>query len=633
MLPKILFDFINKRIINKRKIMTELQSLSLQNIEYYLLKKIFTKNPPDRAAAVPALLVPAAIELIFVLVCSLFLERFPVALPVTLVYVTIPIVFFALRIKRAMRPEVRDEISDKMKGMGKMQEIFRASFKRLSFQLSFCLQLSAIIILPVAITTLTALSFGSVLALLLEFFVIFCCCFAVVYFFVFKKLPQPELLDLDNFKENNAVDLPLLLLLTVPVSALLFVILFLCKLHPVAALLISAAFCLVLGTIAHFALRYFGLYSKSKRRVLYYKIRGKATDFIEELSVLKVLLKFYRRYALPINTFIISFILLELFGKSFLKSQSNILFLVQLLTLTASYPIFSHFNRYDNTGKRQFINTASITLLVIILFLISSVRITPHCEGLPQYAKDIICPITNLIDNILAHIDNLKNMASYRKILLPIPAFLAVYFISFAALKFLHLLEKISFATSQKELSGERPVILFNSNLSLYPVLFYAAASGAGLLLLYIEIPFFSNLFFTLIGTLQVEEVFKITLFSLENITKFFKAVTILWTAWCALQILLRFNLAMFSHFILLKNEVIFIRNNVIHRETFRIPLSKIDQVYTNQNALERFLDIGSVSLKTKETDNHVLIAGVPAVSEKNRMLMDRIKIDLQKIK
>lgn len=618
---------------NKRKIMTELISLSLQNIEYHLLKKIFLKNPPNIAAAVPTLLIPTTIELIFALVCSLFLGRFWVALPVTLVYSIIPIAFFRHRIKLAMRPEIRDEISDRLKNMGKMQEIFRDSFKHISFQLSFCLQFSAIIILPVAITTLTALSFGSVLALFLEFSAIFCGCFAAVYFFIFKKLPQPELLDLDNFKESNAVNLPLLLLLTAPLFAILFIILLISKLPLIAALIISVAVSSAFGAIVHFVLRYLGLYSKTRRRIIFYKVHAKAIDFIEELSVLKILLKFYRKYALPINTFVISFIILEIFGKSFLKSQSNILFLVQMLTLAASYPIFSHFKRYDNTGKRQFINTVSIDLLVIILFLISSVRITPLCENFPQYAKDIICPITELIDNILVHIDNIKNMTSYRKILLPIPAFLAVYFLSSAALKLLHLLEKISFATSQKELSGELPVILFNSNLSLYPVLFYAAASGAGLLLLYIEIPFISNLFFTLIGTLQVEEVFKITLFSLENITKFFKAITILWTVWCALQILLRFNLAMFSHFILLQNEVIFIRNNLIHRETFRIPLSKIDQVYTQQNAAERFLDIGAVSLKTRETDNPVVISGVPAVSEKNRMLMDKIKIDLQKTK
>ncbi|MBQ2124737.1 MAG: PH domain-containing protein, partial [Spirochaetales bacterium] len=141
------------------------------------------------------------------------------------------------------------------------------------------------------------------------------------------------------------------------------------------------------------------------------------------------------------------------------------------------------------------------------------------------------------------------------------------------------------------------------------------------------------NLIFTLIGTLQVEEVFKITLFTLENITKFFKLIILLWTAWSALQILLRFNLAMFSHFILLQNEVIFIRNNLIHRESFRIPLSRIDQVYSQQNAIERFLDIGSISLKTRENSNPVIIPGVIAVSEKNRMLMDKIKIDLQKTK
>lgn len=613
--------------------MTELISLSFQNIEYHLLKKIFLKNPPSAAAAIPVLLIPAAIELVFVLVCGLFLERFWVALSVTLVYSAIPIVFFRHRIKLAMRPEIRDEISDRLKNLGKMQEVFRDSFKRISFQLNFCLQTSALIILPAAITTLTALSFGSLLALFAEFAVVFCGCFATVYFFIFKKLPQPELLDLGNFKENNAVDLPLLVLLTVPLFAVLFAILQLCRLPLILAFVISVAVSTAFGIAAHFVLRYFGLYNKTRRRILFYKVHAKVTDFTEELSVLKVILQFYRRYTLPINTFVISFLILEIFGKSFLKSQSNILFLVQMFTLAASYPIFSHFNRYDNTSKRQFINTVSIDLLVIVLFLISSIRITPLCENFPQYAKDVICPITGLVDNILAHIDSLKNMASYHKILLPIPAFLAVYFLSFAALKLLHLLERISFRTSQKELSGEVPVILFNSNLSLYPVLFYAAASGAGLLLLYIEIPFISNLFFTLIGTLQVEEIFKITLFSLENITKFFKAVTILWTAWCALQVLLRFNLAMFSHFILLQNEVIFIRNNLIHRETFRIPLSKIDQVYTQQNAAERFLDIGSVSLKTRETDNPVVIPGVPAVSEKNRMLMDKIKIDLQKTK
>lgn len=613
--------------------MTELISLSFQNVEYRLLKKIFLKNPPSAEIAIPILLLPAAIEFVFVLVCSLFLERFWVALPVTSVYLAIPIIFFRYRIKLAMRPEIRDEIPEKLKNMCKMQEIFRDSFKHISFQLNFCLQFSAIIILPVAITTLTALSPASVAALFLELFIVFCGCFAAVYFLIFKKLPHPELLDLDNFKESNTVDFPLLLFLTAPIFAILFIILLLCTLPLILVFIISAAVSAGFGVTAHLALRYFGLYSKTRRRVFFYKIHAKISDYIEEFAALKVILKFYRKYTLPVNTFIISFLILELFGRSFLKSQSNILFLVQMITLAASYPIFSQLKRYDNRGNRQFISTVAIDLLIIILFLISSVRITPLCENFPQYAKDIICPITGLVDNILAHIDNLKNLTSYHKILLPIPVFLAVYFLNSAALQFIDLLGKISFRTSQKELSGELPVILFNSNLSLYPVLFYAIVSAAGLLLLYIEIPFISNLFFTLIGTLQVEEVFKISLFSLENITKFFKAITILWTVWYALKIVLHFNRAMFSHFILLQNEVIFICNNIIHRETFRIPLSKIDQVYSHQNAVERLLDIGSISLKTRETDSSVVIPGVPAVSEKNRMLMDKIKIDLQKTK
>ena len=85
--------------------MTELISLSLQNIEYRLLKKIFLKNPPSISAAIPLLLVPLAIEFLFVIICSLFLGRFWVALPVTLVYLTIPCVFLRHRIKLAMRPE------------------------------------------------------------------------------------------------------------------------------------------------------------------------------------------------------------------------------------------------------------------------------------------------------------------------------------------------------------------------------------------------------------------------------------------------------------------------------------------------------------------------------------------------
>jgi hypothetical protein len=613
--------------------MTELISLSFQNVEYRLLKKIFLKNPPALSAAIPTLLIPVAIELIFVLICSLFLNRFWVALPVTLVYLAIPLTYLRHRIKLAMRPEIRDEISGRMKNLGKMQDVFRDSFGRVSFQLNFCLQISLLIILPIAITTLTALSFGAILALFLEFLVLFCGCFVAVYFLIFRKLPQPELLDLKTFKESNSVDLPLLLFITIPFFVILFVVLLLCKVSLLLAFIISLIISGGIAGLTHLSLRYFGLYSKTRRRVLFYKVHAKAIDHLEDLSALSVVLKFYREYALPINTFILSFILLEIFGKRFLQTQPNILFIVQMLTLATSYPIFSHFRRYDSKSKRQFICAVSADLLAIVLFMISSVRVTTLCENLPQLIKDVIVPITGLIDTILIYTDNLKSFTSYWKILLPIPGFFAVYFLSFVGLKILHLLEKLSFHTSKKELSGELPVILFNSNLSLYPVLFYSIGSLGGLLLLYIEVPFISNLIFTLIGTLQVEEVFKITLFTLENITKFFKAIILLWTAWSALQILLRFNLAMFSHFILLQNEVIFIRNNLIHRESFRIPLSRIDQVYSQQNAIERFLDIGSISLKTRENSNPVIIPGVIAVSEKNRMLMDKIKIDLQKTK
>ena len=225
--------------------MTELISLSFQNVEYRLLKKIFLKNPPALSAAIPTLLIPVAIELIFVLICSLFLNRFWVALPVTLVYLAIPLTYLRHRIKLAMRPEIRDEISGRMKNLGKMQDVFRDSFGRVSFQLNFCLQISLLIILPIAITTLTALSFGAILALFLEFLVLFCGCFVAVYFLIFRKLPQPELLDLKTFKESNSVDLPLLLFITIPFFAILFVVLLLCKVSLLLTFIISIIISLV----------------------------------------------------------------------------------------------------------------------------------------------------------------------------------------------------------------------------------------------------------------------------------------------------------------------------------------------------------------------------------------------------
>jgi hypothetical protein len=149
--------------------MSELISLSFQNVEYRLLKKVFLKNPPSVSAAAAPLLAVASLELIFVMVCSLFLGRFWVALPVTLVYLTTILAYFYHRIKLAMRPQIRDEIAGRMKNLGKMQDVFRDSFARISFQLNFCFQISSLIILPVAMTTLTALSLGSILALFLEF--------------------------------------------------------------------------------------------------------------------------------------------------------------------------------------------------------------------------------------------------------------------------------------------------------------------------------------------------------------------------------------------------------------------------------------------------------------------------------
>ena len=83
----------------------------------------------------------------------------------------------------------------------------------------------------------------------------------------------------------------------------------------------------------------------------------------------------------------------------------------------------------------------------------------------------------------------------------------------------------------------------------------------------------------------------------------------------------------------LFSGEVVFVKNLLITRNITRVPITRINHLVIKQNFIERFLDIGSLLIETSDRGLVMSVKGVTSITEKNRKIMDKVKVGLQKIK
>ena len=77
------------------------------------------------------------------------------------------------------------------------------------------------------------------------------------------------------------------------------------------------------------------------------------------------------------------------------------------------------------------------------------------------------------------------------------------------------------------------------------------------------------------------------------------------------------------------KIDCIYLENKVITKTVLRIPISKINYIVIKQSFLEKLLDIGTIFIETSDKSSYIKIRGISSISEKNMLIMEKIKSDL----
>lgn len=609
--------------------------LFVKSIKYHFLREFFSEQKAPLLQTAKLFYLPLFVSLSLSLLTSLLLNRFILNLFLSFFLLFGFILGLIVCCKHLTKKEIRENLSIRLEQSSQSNQEFFSALSQIIHTTLFSFLLTVLLLLPAGLIVLSSLSRFSLVILLIEATALVGVIFFLTYFTVSSQLPRPALLDPTTYLEENTTNFPLLFTIFLFLffsSSFLFLLL---KLSFLSLLLFSFLSSFIFTLIIHWMLRRSGLYSRSKQNIFLQKISKKMIFTLEKFQDCHKSFLSHFRNAGTVYIFLLTFLLLFLCRRILKLNITTIFLLTQMVTLLFSYYCFAGFHKYHKNGRRQFLFAGTVFILLIFLFFLSRIKFTLYFSQIPSlsFSKDLILPITNALDSFLSPFQIILESTSLWKILFPVPLFLLFYFLS-SFLQFLfNFIENLSFKRLTREISESSQTFIFSENLSLYPVLYHAFCFTILLFLFKIETQFISNLLFSFIKTLQVEEVFKINIFSLENITFFFQFLFYAVLCYALLRLILDFLGAMFSHFVLMPDEIIYVSNTMIQRSIVRIPLSKIDQVSMKQNIVERLLDIGTITLETEESNSSITVNGVTSISEKNRRIMEKIKIDLQKIK
>ncbi|OHD39183.1 MAG: hypothetical protein A2015_00425 [Spirochaetes bacterium GWF1_31_7] len=416
-------------------------------------------------------------------------------------------------------------------------------------------------------------------------------------------------------------------------------------------IILFSSICIFISLLVYLSVRFF--YKKNKKsslrfdeikknkgltisnRIFYNKILFNLKSYYETSIKSNKYTSFYQKNYLLINGLLAGFIISLIIAVKFKLSFTFIITFTQISGCLFSHKIFEKFNKYKRESQRPFIFAQFLFAIILFLSVFSFIRTTPQiAEKTLLFAiKDMIIPVTSLIDAILLFFYTIVHSKNVLTALLPVPLFTILYFSSLMVNNLIHIFEDYSDRKIKAELTAEPQALIFGDNLSLYPFTLRFIAAIISLGILYVELPFISNLIFSLINTLQVSEVFKIDIFTQSNIKFFFDSIFYISLIYIAYISLIDFIGAMFSHIMLFSGEVVFVKNLLITRNITRVPITRINHLVIKQNFIERFLDIGSLLIETSDRGLVMSVKGVTSITEKNRKIMDKVKVGLQKIK
>jgi len=372
------------------------------------------------------------------------------------------------------------------------------------------------------------------------------------------------------------------------------------------------------------------LYSLEKNTRIYFNFLEKSIDTTNIITIVKSFSKIFTSILVFIFTFIILLIM-----NNYLKIEVKIVFFYSIcISLFFSYSLFLKNKLNINIFNKSYYFTSFLFLNLLIILTISYLNFFDSLIKIESNYpfREFIEPVFIYFKDFLININRFFNA-------IPFVVFLFTPFLFFIILKLSEYINtlflKITKLIDERlklELTGPNANLLFGDSMSFYPFIFFLIINYLVITILYIEIKPFSNFFYNLVKTFQIDSVFKFTFLTQENIYNFFNFLFILFVVIICLKVILNFFSTILSHFMLFNDEIVYLQNKIISKTVLRIPLSKINYFIIKQNIIERFLDIGSIYIETMDKNGIIKISGISSIKEKNILIMEKIKSGLQKI-
>ncbi|MBP5706230.1 MAG: hypothetical protein J6W76_03015, partial [Spirochaetales bacterium] len=378
-------------------------------------------------------------------------------------------------------------------------------------------------------------------------------------------------------------------------------------------------------------------------------------DSFREKKFKKLLV--YVKYIIPIASFVLCYVILsvcyqKLSGVNALKVWQSLLF------CCISFVFLRHKKSTRTKQIRESVNFAFF--MFAILFVISFAGLHEIDTSLPEDDMTVttqssgqavvktkqaenqfeiktlfsffVTPIIDLHNKTYSFIrSNLDERIIPMIILTPI-IFAGLVFVSLLIIVIVDKLRFTIYNILKSKLIRQDENILFGDSVSFFYFLLSLLINLQVILILKLEAPALANFFNYIFETFQVASIFKMTFLTAENVTAAVNLISKIIIIIIELRLLFQFISSMFSYFILFADEIVWIENKLYTGITLRIPLSKVNYIICRQNIVEKLFDIGSILIEAQDKNGLIKINGVGSIKQKNIILMEKIKIDLQKV-
>lgn len=337
------------------------------------------------------------------------------------------------------------------------------------------------------------------------------------------------------------------------------------------------------------------------------------------------------KYLAPLAVFLTVYAIFSIPGY-FFKSPGKLVFLQSIIVSSLSLKIFFIKDTYNlGTQKKAFNFNVYIYLVLFVFTVFGMIHIEPKIVDKPDIIGFFVFPIR---DSIIAISDFIKNYIL--KINIFIYLIIPVVFVLFFKLNcfIIRLLEIIDFKVDKvlkKRLQRADSNIIFGDSMSFFYFLFNLTISIAIMAFIKIESKALSAFFIYLSSTFQVSEIFNFKFLTDENIALFVNTIIMVVIGLIFFRLMMQFISTSLSHFILFNDELVYLENKLYSQSLIRIPLTKINYIIIKQNFIERLFDIGAIFIETQDKNGLIKINGIPSIKEKNILIMEKIKIGLQK--